>query len=143
MDPACFPTSMESMNWNPEYRYKILGKLIRTKTDMLFVFDLNCAETYRCREGEKENHSRSPIYPDSWKNQFGVPVNEHQDMLQVSIFDDHAVFRISKEEEGYKKGPVPSIYIYIYRNKIRSMVVNAESTFQSFLLFSEKQMQVV
>ena len=91
------------MNWNPEYRYKILGKLIRTKTDMLFVFDLNCAETYRCREGGKENHSRSPIYPDSWKNQFGVPVNEHQDMLQVSIFDDHAVFRISKEEEGYRK----------------------------------------
>lgn len=94
-----FGKVMSLMNWNPEYRFKILGKLIRTKSDLLFVFDLNCAETYRCRGNGKESSSGSPIYPDSWKNQFGVPVNEHQDMLQVSIFDDHAVFRISRTEE--------------------------------------------
>ena len=98
-----FGKVMSLMNWNPEYRYKILGKLIRTKSDLLFVFDLNCAETYRCREGGKESHSRSPLYPDSWKNQFGVPANEHQDMLQISIFDDHAVFRISRAEEDSRK----------------------------------------
>ena len=55
---------MSLMNWNPEYRYKILGKLIRAKSDLLFVFDLNCAETYRCREGGKDSPSRSPLYPD-------------------------------------------------------------------------------
>ena len=98
-----FGKVMSLMNWNPEYRYKILGKMIRTKSDLLFVFDLNCAETYRCREGGKDNSSRSPIYPDSWKNQFGVPANEHQDMLQVSIFDDHAVFKISRMEEDNRK----------------------------------------
>lgn len=98
-----FGKVMSLMNWAPEYRYKILGKLIRTRSDLLFVFDLNCAETYLCREGGRDSSSRSPIYPDSWKNQFGVPVNEHQDLLQVSIFADHAVFRISRAEEDDRK----------------------------------------
>ena len=32
-------------------------------------------------------------------NRFGVPVNEHQDLTLVSIFDDYTVFRIDKDEE--------------------------------------------
>jgi hypothetical protein len=27
------------MDWNPEYRYKLLGKLIKTAEEHLFVFD--------------------------------------------------------------------------------------------------------
>ena len=103
-----FGKIMTLMNWNPEYRYKILGKLIRTKTDLLFVFDLACAETYRCRENGTGGSSHSPIYPDSWKNQFGIPVNEHQDTLQVSIFDEYAVFKISRAEEERSRKDTPN-----------------------------------
>ena len=88
------------MGWNPEYRYKILGKLIRTKEDMLFVFDLSSAETYRNQKKGEQAATRSPIYPEDWKNQFGVPVNEHKDTMQISIFDDYAVFRIDRDEEN-------------------------------------------
>ena len=35
-----FAKVMNLMNWNPEYRYKILGKLIRTQSDLIFVFDV-------------------------------------------------------------------------------------------------------
>ena len=89
---------MALMGWDPEYRYKILGKLIRAKSDLLFVFDLNSAETYRKQEGKNTGRGL-PMYPEEWKNQFGVPVKEHQDTFQIDIFDDYAVFRINREEE--------------------------------------------
>ena len=94
---------MNLMGWNPEYRYKILGKLIRTKTDLLFIFDLSSAETFGIRSNGNPTASRSAVYPEEWKNQFGIPVNEHQDTLQVNIFDDYAVFRISQDEELHAK----------------------------------------
>ena len=86
------------MGWSTEYRYKILGKLIRTKTDLLFVFDLNSAETYKARKIGSGGRGL-PLYPAEWKNQFGIPVKEHQDTYKVNIFDDYAVFRINREEE--------------------------------------------
>ena len=86
------------MGWSSEYRYKILGKLIRTKTDLLFVFHLNSAETYKTRKNGSGGRGL-PLYPEEWKNQFGIPVKEHQDTYQVNIFDDYAVFRINREEE--------------------------------------------
>ena len=90
---------MDLMGWNPGFRYKVLGKLIRTKTDMLFVFDLVSAETYVGKKGADPSASRSAVYPDTWKNQFGLPVNEHPGTFQLEIFDDYAVFRIEKKEE--------------------------------------------
>ena len=94
-----FAKIMNLMGWNPKYRYKILGKLIRTATDLLFVFDLTAAETYGVRSSGKKSASRTAVYPEEWKNQFGLPVSEHQDVIQVNIFDDYAVFSISREEE--------------------------------------------
>lgn len=98
-----FAKIMSLMGWNPEYRYKILGKLIRTANDLLFVFDLTSAETYGIHSAGEKNASRTAVYPEEWKNQFGVPVCEHQDIMQVNIFDDYAVFRISHEEENVKE----------------------------------------
>ena len=98
-----FAKIMSLMGWNPEYRYKILGKLIRTNSDLLFIFDLTSAETYGIRPSGEKGAARTPVYPEEWKNQFGVPVCEHQDTIQVSIFDDYAVFSISREEEKNAK----------------------------------------
>lgn len=94
-----FAKVMNLMGWDPKYRYKILGKLIRTKTDMLYVFDLASAEIYGIRSNGGTSASRTPIYPEAWKNQFGVPFNEHQDTVQVSIFEDYAVFKINSDDE--------------------------------------------
>ena len=98
-----FAKILHLMGWSPEYRYKILGKLIRTSSDLLFVFDLTSAETYGIRSSGEKNASRTAIYPEEWKNQFGVPVNEHQDTIQVNIFDDYAVFKIDRDEEENAK----------------------------------------
>ena len=88
------------MGWNPTYRYKILGKLIRTQSDVLFVFDLSCAETYIKKEKGCVDDKRKAYYPEEWKNQFGVPVKEHEDMTLISIFDDYTVFKIQNTDES-------------------------------------------
>ena len=94
-----FAKVMSLMDWDPRYRYKILGKLIRAKDDSLFVFDLSSAEAYHNRIKGEPDSTRSPHYPEEWKNQFGIPATEHQDIQQISIFDDYTVFRIERSEE--------------------------------------------
>lgn len=91
---------IELMGWNPNNRYKLLGKLIRSNDELLFIFDLNHPEIYRqtSKEGEKVRMSRTPTYPAEWQNQFGLTVEEHQKRLQVSIFDDVAVFGIQERK---------------------------------------------
>ncbi len=92
------------MGWNKNCRYKILGKLVRTPLDTLFVFDLKDAETYEKKK--TDGSKRQPLYPENWKDQFGVSVEEHADSIMIEIFDDYAVFRIDKEEEKNGKTTV-------------------------------------
>ena len=86
------------MGWNSSYRYKLLGKLIRSDNELLFVFDLTTPEIFVREEKEdgKIKASRTPSYPEEWQNQFGVPVEEHQSSLQINMFDGYAVFGISE-----------------------------------------------
>ena len=92
------------MGWNTKNRYKLLGKLIKANDELLFVFDLSTPEVFLRKENAdgKEVMSRKPSYPDEWKNQFGVPVEEHQDNLQINLFDGFTVFSV-KEQNRRKK----------------------------------------
>lgn len=101
------------MDWNPDYRYKILGKLIRANGQYLFVFDLTSTEMYRriVKEGEKIKTSRVPVFPAEWQDQFGVPFEEHRKQLQINIFDSYTVFGIKDkdtEETPANALPAPS-----------------------------------
>lgn len=90
------------MNWNLEYRYKLLGKLIKSNDEYLFIFDLNSSEMYerKMEEGStKSTTSRTPIFPAEWKNQFGVPVSEHKKQLQINLFNGYAVFGLNDKKE--------------------------------------------
>ena len=42
------------MDWNPNYRYKMLGKIIKSGEEYLILFDLTATETYQriIKEGE-------------------------------------------------------------------------------------------
>ena len=88
------------MGWIPQYRYKILGKLRRANGEYVFVFDLNATETYErsvTADGKKRS-SRTPVFPAAWKDQFGIPFEEHQKALQIDLFDGYAVFSLSDKE---------------------------------------------
>ena len=48
---------------------------------------------------EKPKTSRTPIFPEEWKNQFGLPVEEHRKQLQINLFEGYAVFGLDDSKE--------------------------------------------
>ncbi len=84
------------MGWNPEYRYKLLGKIVHAKDESLITFDLSATEVYHriTKDGEKPKTSRIPVFPVGWQNQFGLPFKEHQKSMQIDIFNGYAVYAI-------------------------------------------------
>lgn len=99
-----FAKIVQLMDWNPDYRYKMIGKLIQSNDERLFVFDLTATEIYqRVRDaGEKPRSVRAPVFPAEWQNQFGLPVEEHRKSLQVNIFDGYAVFGLKDMTQDEK-----------------------------------------
>lgn len=98
-----FAKVISLMGWDPSFRYKLLGKLIRNSTgELLFVFDLSSPEIYRkaVKPDGKVSTSRTPAFPKDWKNQFGVPVDEHRQKMQVNIFNGYAVFGLEEDQKG-------------------------------------------
>lgn len=101
------------MEWDPNHRYKLLGKLIHAKGEYLIAFDLTATETYRRidKEGKTRKTSRVPVFPAEWQNQFGLPYNEHKQSLQVDILNGYAVFSIkdvaAEDADGNNGADVP------------------------------------
>jgi len=89
------------MGWNPDYRYKLLGKVIQAKNGTFIVFDLTASEAYQrvSKDGDKPKNSRAPIYASEWQNQFGLPFEEHQNPMRINIVDGYAVYTI-KDNPG-------------------------------------------
>ena len=91
-----FEKIVSLMDWNPKYRYKLLGRLIHSNGEYLIAFDLNAPEVYQRTfvEGEKPKTSRTPVFPSEWQTQFGLPYNVHKQSMQINIFDGYAVYAI-------------------------------------------------
>ena len=87
---------VDLMSWNPHYRYKVLGRLIRANGEHLLAFDLTAHETFQriYSEGEKPKTARTPVFPSAWKSQFGLPYSEHKQSMQINIFDGFAVYTV-------------------------------------------------
>lgn len=94
-----FAKIVSLMDWNPDYRYKLLGKLIHANGEYLIAFDLTATEVYQRTfpEGAKPKTSRTPVFPAEWQDQFGLPFNEHRQSMQINIFDGYAVYSIKDE----------------------------------------------
>ena len=78
------------MEWDPNMRYRISGKLIRTKAESIFVFDLKDRESFQ-RRGKA-------MYPDEWNEGFGVSAEEHDNDALVSFCENDSVFYLEKDE---------------------------------------------
>ena len=94
-----FAKIVDLMGWNPKYRYKLLGKVIRSGCDYLILFNLNDTEVYQRieKDGEKPKASRTPVFPSQWQNQFGLPVEEHQKLLNVNLIDGYTIIGLERE----------------------------------------------
>ena len=91
-----FANLFSQMGWNPDYRYKLLGKIIHAKDEYLIAFDLMATEVYQrvFKEGEKPKLARTPVFPAGWQDQFGLPYKEHRQSMQIDIFDGYAIYAI-------------------------------------------------
>lgn len=91
-----FAKIISLMNWNPDYRYKLTGKLIHAKGEYLIAFDLTATEVYQRTflEGAKPKTSKTPVFPSEWQDQFGLPFKEHRQSMQINIFDGYAIYAI-------------------------------------------------
>lgn len=97
-----FAKVMDLMKWNPDYRYKLLGNMIRCNDECLILFDLHSAEMYRREIGQESTAStvRHPIFPEAWKHQFGLPAESHQQMTQLRVLEGYTVFGVREKSHG-------------------------------------------
>lgn len=102
-----FAKIFDMMQWVPEFRYKLLGKVIHSNGEYLLAFDLTSTEVYKRTsvEGEKPKNSRTPIFPHDWQNQFGMPYYEHQKSMQIDKFDGYAIYSIKETKAGKTIAP--------------------------------------
>lgn len=129
-----FAKVISLMDWNPNYRYKILGKLIRSGNEILFIFDLTSPEIFprTLKDNGTVTTARTPSYPEEWKNQFGIPVEEHQKSMQVNIFEGYAVFDIQEKKKATDKS--------IEKAKEPSTTESEEKSYEQQTLFPSTNM---
>jgi hypothetical protein len=114
-----FAKIVSMMEWNPDYRYKLLGKLIHANGQYMIAFDLTATEVYQRTfpEGAKPKTSRTPVFPAGWQDQFGLPYKEHQQSMQINIFDGYAIYSIKDTsapdgtENTAQNTPVPQTQV--------------------------------
>lgn len=98
-----FAKVLDLMGWNPNYRYRVLGRLAHANGEYLLAFDLKSKASYPrvIKNGEtKATTSRTALYPSEWQNQFGVPFEEHEQSMQINIFDGYAVFSVKANKDA-------------------------------------------
>lgn len=101
-----FAKMMDFMHWDPNYRYKLLGKQILSGGERLFIFDLTSAVVFprptkigSIPEADQPDIA-APRYPEAWKSQFGLPVEAHRKVFQINLFDKFAVFSVQQTPKG-------------------------------------------
>lgn len=83
------------MGWETLYRYKLQGTTINYQGQQLFVFDLTSTEVYLPQMTETDSSGKAKtvkariVYPDNWKDSFGIPVHEHFQSSQVDLADGY------------------------------------------------------
>ena len=102
----------ELTGWDLNNRYKMIGKMVRSQGKRLFVFDLKTALIYprkAMRDGDGNvipgKMSREPVYMESWRHQFGLPVEEHQRTYAINRFDDYVVISVQGKKNTPKMKP--------------------------------------
>lgn len=111
------------MGWNPEERYRIIGKFVHSKGQEMCVFDLAAAEIFHrmTTEEGKNKTSSDPCYPFEWKDQFGIPYEGHQTALQINLFDGYAVYSVS---DGVSENLTPPVLHPPVHNTSQSAIIS-------------------
>jgi hypothetical protein len=93
-----------TMGWDENCRYKILGYRIEFEGETLYIFDLTVPEIFRERPKKtkdakvEETEQTDPVdtrkgfYPDDIAGTFGLPVEEHRKSTEVKEMDGYVSY---------------------------------------------------
>lgn len=90
-------TLCKIMDWNPDYRYKVLGKIVRANGQALIAFDLTSSECFPKvvnRDGKKVSNRQS-IFSEQWSGRFGPTYSASRRSLEVKTFEDYTVITVN------------------------------------------------
>jgi hypothetical protein len=94
------------MDWDPDNRYKILGKRMYSNGEAILVFDLTVAQCFVKTKTDKDGKPvKRTALPAGWNGKFGPTFGENRRTLQVDTFDGYKVFTIKGAD---KKEPESS-----------------------------------
>ena len=87
--------------WNPDNRYKLLGKIFRTGSEVLFIFNLDSKLTFLRKQAEdgKIKTSRTPVYSIEWEKPFGPDFLEHRRQMESRVFKGYTVISVADKKK--------------------------------------------
>ena len=95
----------ELTGWNLNNRYKMIGKMVRNRGDRLFIFDLNAPLIYPKKSMLDSDGkvipgkiTREPVYMETWRHQFGLPVEEHERTYAINRIEDYVVISVQGQK---------------------------------------------
>lgn len=98
----------EMMGWDPDYRYKVIGRLVHSKGHSLIVFDLmtyNCYPKAASEENSSPARKRTAFPIEKWNGRFGPTYAESRRSLQVNTFDGYTVWTIREGDASKPAAP--------------------------------------
>ena len=73
------------MQWDKQYRYKMLGKPAVCDGEVLFLFKLTDFEVFVTTAPRK----RRSYLPADWRDCFGTPVEQHEESYKIDLADGY------------------------------------------------------
>lgn len=82
--------------WNPDNRYKLLGKIFRTGQEVLFIFNLDSKLMFpRAQTADgKIITSTKPVFSIEWEKPFGPTFAEHRKQMESRVFKGYTVIGV-------------------------------------------------
>lgn len=71
------------MNWDKQYRYKMMGNPAVCDGEMLFLFRLTDFELFTSGKKPKS------YLPSDWRDYFGTPVEQHEESFKINLADGY------------------------------------------------------
>ena len=88
------------MQWHRDYRYKLLGHIIKCNEETIISFDLDSYETFKPVDGVNNKISAVVSYPPGWDDRFGAKFEDHIHNPLVKIFTQDTEIHLDDEGGG-------------------------------------------
>ena len=87
----------QMMDWDPDYRYRAIGKRMFAKEEAVLAFDLVGAKPFRKKvTGDKTKRS---VLPHDWNGTFGPKYGDYKRTLQFNTFSDFTLLSVYDGKE--------------------------------------------